>query len=219
MDTLSYFIIFYTTIMLLSGISLTKNGKKIDLSPIKSSILVIVLLLYIQYESKSFFQFFKNIDNDNILKSYINYNILYILLLSLGISMYIGAFTVIRKKYKFLAQPIDSKTFFVLLGSVPLILIIFSYAQIFIPNSSNLLFYILEMHFLVFLIGIEYANLSIPKKIVTLKLINGDELKDLEIYQKTSVEYCFIDSDGKDFTIPIGQIQKIENQNIHKEKK
>ncbi len=163
---------------------------------------------------------------DELLKIYSQYKIAIIAVSAsgLGIMMYIGNSAAMKVKYRFIEISLDLKTYTVLSGSLFLIVIaaVYFYAK---HNDvlQNVLFYLVLMGVLAFFLGLTIFLVPNSNKRVTLKMIACNEsgskemvpINDLELYQITSTDYRFKDSNNrKEFIVPIGQIQAIESKEL-----
>lgn len=170
--------------------------------------------------------FFSQSGFDELLKNYSQYKIAIIAASasSLGIMIYIGNIFAMKIKYHFIEVSLDFKNYTIVIGSLFLIVITAVYFTIKHNDALlNVLYYLVEMGTLAFFLGSAtffnpYDNKRVTLKMFTCTESGGKKLEtitDLELYQRTSTDYRFkYSNNGKNFIVPIGQIQAIESQEL-----
>lgn len=144
--------------------------------------------------------------------------ILIMVALAIGFSIYLGSIFALRKNYRFIRVGLVNKeriTFYgtVFLFSIIIIILYYYYQQllvlILIPLIGLLLYigYINEIN--------QIRSMQNDK--VTLKMFAQDNsdntrlkvIHNLELYQTTDTDYRFKDINDNEYIIPIGQVQEI----------
>lgn len=133
--------------------------------------------------------------------------------------IYLGNIVVMKNKYRFIELRFSFKQYTITVGLLLLVVIaaIYFYANK-QDASMNVLYYILEIGFLAFLLGLTIWIMPDDNTRVTLEMIICDKSgfkrletkNDLELYQITNTDYRFKDLNNRnEYIIPTGQIQKI----------